>query len=32
MVRDPVVGRRRLKEGVEFLRFLSRRREAPAAT
>jgi hopanoid biosynthesis associated radical SAM protein HpnJ len=25
MVRDPAVGRRRLKEGVEFLRFLSRR-------
>jgi hopanoid biosynthesis associated radical SAM protein HpnJ len=26
MVRDPAVGRRRLKEGAEFLRFLSRRR------
>jgi hopanoid biosynthesis associated radical SAM protein HpnJ len=25
MVRDPAVGRRRLKEGLEFLRFLSRR-------
>ncbi|MGH7310584.1 MAG: hopanoid biosynthesis associated radical SAM protein HpnJ [Candidatus Rokuibacteriota bacterium] len=25
MVRDPAVGRRRLKEGVEFLRFLARR-------
>ncbi|OLC15664.1 MAG: hopanoid biosynthesis associated radical SAM protein HpnJ [Candidatus Rokubacteria bacterium 13_1_40CM_69_27] len=32
MVRDPAMGRRRLKEGLEFLRFLSRRREAPAAT
>jgi hopanoid biosynthesis associated radical SAM protein HpnJ len=25
MIRDPAVGRRRLKEGVEFLRFLARR-------
>jgi hopanoid biosynthesis associated radical SAM protein HpnJ len=28
MVRDPAVGRRRLGEGVEFLRFLARRRAA----
>ncbi len=26
MVRDPPVGRRRLKEGAEFLRFLAARR------
>jgi hopanoid biosynthesis associated radical SAM protein HpnJ len=29
MVRDPAIGRRRLKEGVEFMRFLARRRPDP---
>jgi hopanoid biosynthesis associated radical SAM protein HpnJ len=31
MVRDPAVGRRRLKEGVEFLRFLARRQGVTSA-
>jgi hopanoid biosynthesis associated radical SAM protein HpnJ len=31
MVRDPAIGRRRLKEGAEFLRFLARRRADPPA-
>jgi radical SAM superfamily enzyme YgiQ (UPF0313 family) len=29
LVRDPAIGRRRLKEGVEFMRFLARRRPDP---
>jgi hypothetical protein len=29
MLRDPAVMRRRLREGVEFLRFLRARRTAP---